>query len=141
MIHVAVCDDDAKERAQLVAAYQAVSAEAGRESKLTEFAGPEEFLAADPAQFDLVFLDIEMPGRSMDGMALAKVIHDKYKNCTVVLVTNYLEYAPQGYSVGAYRYLMKPVRKGQLALEVGKLLAEIERRHQATFISLKTQQA
>ena len=138
MIRVAVCDDDAKERSQLVAAYRRVSAEAGYESELAEFGGPEEFLASDPARFDIAFLDIEMPGCAMDGMSLAKVIHDKYKSCTVVLVTNYLEYAPQGYSVGAYRYIMKPVREGQLALEIGKLLPEIERRHQAAFISLKS---
>ena len=138
MIHVAVCDDDAKERAQLVAAYRTVSTDAAYESELLEFARPEEFLAADPSRFDLAFLDIEMPGCAMDGMELAKLIRDRHKGCTVVLVTNYLEYAPQGYSAGAYRYIMKPVREGQLALEIGKLLPEIERRHQAAFICLKS---
>lgn len=137
MIRVAVCDDDAQESAQLVEAYLAVAKQEGYETEVAEFSSPTGFLEADPFRFDIAFLDIEMPESTQSGMDLARVIRDKYKDCTVILVTNYLEYAPQGYSAGVYRYIMKPVREAQLSLEIGRLLPQIERRHQASFVYLK----
>lgn len=59
--------------------------------------------------FDLVITDIHMP--EMDGLALAKHIHDNYPDTKVIIVTGYdeFEYAREAVRCGVYDYLLKPV--------------------------------
>lgn len=57
---------------------------------------------------DALFLDIEIPGE-MSGLAAAKEIHRINAYLPIVFITNYGEYAQEGYKVNALRYLRKPV--------------------------------
>ena len=57
---------------------------------------------------DAVLLDIQIPNE-MSGLALAKEIHISNPLLSIVFVTNYGEYAEEGYKVNAFRYLRKPV--------------------------------
>lgn len=57
--------------------------------------------------FDLVFLDIEMP--AMDGFEVAKRLKKQMKQCSIVILTSHDEYMKQGYVVKAFRYLTKPI--------------------------------
>lgn len=59
-------------------------------------------------KMDALFLDIQIPGE-LDGLSLAKEIHETNEFLPVVLVTNFGEYAAEGYKVNAIRYLHKPV--------------------------------
>lgn len=56
--------------------------------------------------YDIVFLDIEMPG--MDGLTLAKRLREQSGEVCIVFLTGHIEYAIKGYEVGALRYLTKP---------------------------------
>ena len=60
---------------------------------------------------DLVFLDIQMPGRS--GMALAAEL-DPGNRPEIVFVTAFEHFAPDAFSVDAADYLLKPVRFDRL---------------------------
>ena len=62
--------------------------------------------------FDLVFLDIEMPG--IDGITLAKRLRAISENVHIVFLTSHIEYALEGYEVNALRYLVKPVDMNKL---------------------------
>ena len=57
---------------------------------------------------DLAFLDIEIPGE-LSGLDVAKLIRETDSQASIVFVTNYSEYACDGYSVNALRYLKKPI--------------------------------
>lgn len=57
---------------------------------------------------DMLFLDIEIPGE-MSGMELAKRIFEGDERIPIVFVTNYAEYACEGYRVNALRYIRKPI--------------------------------
>ena len=63
--------------------------------------------------FDLVFLDIEMPG--IDGITLAKRLRAVSENVQIVFLTSHIEYALEGYEVNALRYLVKPVDMNKLS--------------------------
>ena len=64
-------------------------------------------------QADLVLLDIQMPGRS--GLETAAELQKKPGSPLVVFCTAYEEHALQAFSVKAIDYLLKPVRKEDLA--------------------------
>ena len=77
------------------------------------YAGAEEFLiCSDSCTYDLIFLDIAM--KDMNGMELARIIRKRDKQVLLVFVTSDPGYVFEGYEVGAYRYLMKPMEDEKL---------------------------
>jgi DNA-binding NtrC family response regulator len=71
---------------------------------------PGEALSAmDARPFDVVLLDLRMPGG--DGLAVLKAIKEKSPESEVVVVTGYpsIESAKEAVRLGAYDYLAKPV--------------------------------
>lgn len=69
----------------------------------------------------LLFSDIEMP--EMDGVTLGKRVYELYPDSVLVFVTSHPEYAIDGYTARAFRYLLKPVSVEM----VQKVLKEIKR--------------
>ena len=43
----------------------------------------------------------------LNGLEVAKTLRSKYPNIVLVFVTAFIEYAPVGYCVSAFRYLLK----------------------------------
>ena len=72
-------------------------------NKIIEITNPTDVNIAD--EYDVAFLDIDMP--QMSGIDLARKIHEQWPNTVIIFITNYVQYAPDGYEVGAFRYLMK----------------------------------
>ena len=73
-----------------------------------EFSNGSELLKSfKQIGFDIVFLDIEMPG--FDGISTARKLRELSENVYIVFLTGHIEYALKGYEVNALRYLTKPV--------------------------------
>jgi two-component system LytT family response regulator len=70
---------------------------------------------------DLIFLDIQMPGKS--GFDLLEEIQI---NAKIIFVTAYDEYAIRAFEVNAKDYLLKPVIKERLSLAIDRLKTEQE---------------
>lgn len=81
----------------------------------------------DGFYFDLFLLDIEMPG--IDGMGLAKSIHDNMPAARIIFITSHLEYAITAYEFSVFRYIPKMVLDEKLpsALEDFYKLYRLER--------------
>ena len=91
------------------------------------FESAEEYLfKAEQNYYDVIFLDISMRGQS--GMELARKIREKEKDVILVFVTSDASYVFDGYEVGAYRYLMKPVDEEKLCeiLDYARKQKEVE---------------
>ena len=71
--------------------------------------GAEALEAMERRAFDVVLLDLRMPG--MDGMAVLKTIKQRWPESEVVVITGYptIETAKEAVRLGAYDYLAKPV--------------------------------
>ena len=69
------------------------------------FSSPNTILAADLSNTQVVFLDIDMP--EVNGLEVARTLRNKYPKIILIFVTAYIEYAPEGYHVSAFRYLLK----------------------------------
>lgn len=64
---------------------------------------PEHLLS----DFNIYFLDIDFDQKQYNGIDLAKRIRACNPDAIIVFVTNFIEYAPEGYEVQAFRYLLK----------------------------------
>lgn len=107
MIKIAICDDEAyfcREIQNVVSAYLKSN---HIEYEITIFSSGNEFAAldADMAQYQIVYLDINMEG--IDGIETAKKLRQWCENSYIVFVTAYNTYAREGYKVEAIRYILK----------------------------------
>ena len=82
--------------------------------------------------FDLFFLDMAIPGST--GIQVAKQIRQKYQDPIIVYITNYLEYAVDGYEVNAIRYIPKSMLKERLNPTLDLILCKIEQLDQRAYI-------
>ena len=69
-----------------------------------------EYLEANPDQVDVVLLDIKMPG--MDGLETLRHIKASHPKLETIVVTGHAsqEFSRLGRELGAYDYLIKPIR-------------------------------
>lgn len=68
---------------------------------------------------DILFLDIEMPGKS--GLQLAQILQKKGIACPIVFTTAYNAYAINAFRLSALDYLLKPIQEDQLIEAIVKL--------------------
>lgn len=86
-------------------------------------------------QFDLVFMDIDLPG--MNGMDAAELLRVYDQETPIVFVTNLAQYAVRGYEVDALDFMVKPVGYYHFSMRMDKAMRAVERRH-AQSITLST---
>lgn len=68
---------------------------------------------------DVIFLDIEMPGKS--GLQVVGELHQACLPCDVIFTTAYNKYAIQAFRLSAVDYLLKPIDEKQLQEAVEKI--------------------
>ncbi|OFQ97523.1 LytR/AlgR family response regulator transcription factor [Alloscardovia sp. HMSC034E08] len=71
------------------------------------FSNGPEFLDSFHNQYDLVLLDVVMPG--MTGFDVAHTIRENKSTVSIVFITSMVQYAIRGYEVGAVDYILKPL--------------------------------
>ncbi len=83
--------------------------------------------------FDILFLDIYMPG--LNGIETAGKIRASLKDVIIIFVSSSDEHYPEAYDVFAFNYIMKPVNSEKLYRVLEQALMNItkERRQQIQF--------
>ncbi|MDP9307749.1 MAG: LytTR family DNA-binding domain-containing protein [Actinomycetota bacterium] len=116
MIRALVVDDEEPARGELrylLSAHPEVDV-------VGEAASAGEALAlAEKVRYDVVFLDVELPG--MTGLEVARLVLERPEHPEVVFVTAHQRYAVAAFAVEAFDYLVKPVEPERLARVVERL--------------------
>ena len=107
MIRVAIVEDEAEIREQLMGYVQRYTRQYGTAFEVKTFADGLEILEDYRPAYDLILLDIEM--KHLDGMETARRIRELDPEVMLVFITNMAQYAIKGYAVGALDYVLKPV--------------------------------
>ena len=107
MIHILICDDDRAFTLRLKASVESILAEKHTAARISVFSSAEEIGGETMASCDAAFLDIDFAGKELNGLDIARRIRASRNDAVIVFVTNYVEYAPEGYEVRAFRYLLK----------------------------------
>jgi DNA-binding LytR/AlgR family response regulator len=116
MIKALIVDDEAPARSELrylLAAHPEVSVVAEAASAL------EALDLARDLSYDVVFLDVEMPG--LTGVEAAPLVRERRNPPAVCFVTAHERYAVDAFAIEAFDYLLKPVDPDRLARVVERL--------------------
>ena len=104
---IAIIDDDPGCVQALQRHLSQYAEEAGIKTEVSVFGNGISFLE-DRHEYDVVFLDIDMP--LMNGLDAAKAFREKDENTVLIFVTSLAQYAIRGYEVNAMDFMVKPVR-------------------------------
>lgn len=131
-MNVAVVDD-APEDMQLLSGYLArFQAEHNVSMKVKTFCASFDFLEEYHGEYDIIFLDIEMPGS--DGLTVAHEIRSRDQSVAIIFVTNMAQYAIRGYEVNAIDFMVKPVGYFNFSQKLEKSIQFIGRHTQRTVL-------
>ena len=129
-MRIAIVEDDAAMCEQLREYVLQYFAGRERECWISQYADGDEILENYRADFDLIFLDIQM--QRLDGLTTAQRIRQLDENVYLIFITNMANCAIKGYSVNALDFVLKPVNYlmlRQLLQRVEQLLATRARQY------------
>lgn len=135
MVKIAVVDDESAAVNLLEGYLNQYADENGTIMKLKRFPNADEFLKADTHAFDIVFMDIDMPGSN--GINASRELRKINKSIVLLFVTNLAQYAIAGYEVDALDYVLKPINYFSFKLKIQKAL-ETVRRVQGTLLTINS---
>lgn len=108
MLRIAICDDDSN----MVEAHAKVAEDMIKKSKavaeINTYTDSENLLydiTEDKYFYDLILLDIEMPGST--GMEVAEKVKPHLPNVKVIFITSHIEYAIDAFELSIFRYVPK----------------------------------
>lgn len=134
MINIAFCDDDLSTLNQFHDLLNQYRMEYYRNITYTAFQSPLELLAniEKGVRFDILFLDIIMPGEN--GIHTAEEIRHYDSIVKIIFLTSSTEFAVQSYSVGAYSYQMKPLRAENFFRLMDSVIGDCKKSHPYSLI-------
>jgi len=90
----------------------------------TAATGMEDLKKLEQTPFQVMFVDIKMPG--MDGLELLEKVKQDDPDIMVVIITAYgsIESAVKAMRTGASDYLLKPFKPDQLSLVMERILCQ-----------------
>jgi len=115
MLRLAVCDDDSatvQANQEIAEACLKQCESAGEIAAYTHSDNLLYDITEDGFFFDLILLDIEMPGST--GMELAKKIRPFLPNVKIIFITSHVEYAIDAFELSIFRYVPKHDRSQRL---------------------------
>lgn len=122
-MRIAICEDNREHTEILKEMVNRWAKEEDEQVAVKCYQSAEQFLFCmkDEPHFDFAFLDIQMS--KINGLQLAKMIREEDRLIFLVFTTALKKYAPKGYEVSAFRYLIKPLQE----IEVFQALTQASR--------------
>lgn len=108
MLRIAICDDESEMVENHRTVVQDCLQKCGELGEIVTYTIPDNLLSdisEDQFFYDLILLDIEMPGCS--GMELAGKIKPFLPNVKIIFITSHIEYAIDAFELSIFRYVPK----------------------------------
>lgn len=134
MHQIAIVEDELDAADALAAFLARYAEERAEQFEITRFTSAMDF-EVTRRRFDLVFMDIQMPG--INGMEAAHLLRTYDEDTPIIFVTNLAQYAVKGYEVDALDFIVKPVTYYNFRMRMDKAMRHI-RRNAGRSITLTT---
>ena len=126
MLKIAVVEDQQEVRDELCRFIRKYAAENSLQVEAVPIEDGAVIAAHYEPGWDIIFMDVEMPG--LDGFGAAEKIRAVDGDAVLVFVTNMAQYAIKGYEVDALDYVLKPVPYFAFSQQLQKAVGQLTRR-------------
>lgn len=133
-MRVAIVEDNQQEQNNLLTLLNKYATENKLTIETTSFNDGLQIVDQYHSEFDVIYFDVQMP--LMDGMTAAKKIRQIDDNVIIIFLTNYVQWAVEGYAVHALDFLLKPLTYFNFQEHFKKIRHQLAK-HQKT-ITLKS---
>ena len=123
MLKIAIVEDENEAAERLKKLIKIYAEDKKIDINLKVFNEPVCFLECK-SYFDIVFLDIEMPG--MNGVNVARRLREYDEEVVIVFVTNLPGFVFNGYEVAALDYILKPINGLRLKTVLNRAMKYVE---------------
>ena len=106
-VRILLCDDEPAVLGTLREELLTVFARLHKSAQITAFSSPSLIALEQFAACDLAFLDVDFDTEDCNGIDIARRLRQVNTRALIFFVTNYIDYAPEGYEVQAFRYILK----------------------------------
>lgn len=134
-MNILVCDDDEIFTQQLTKEINYCCASWSIDATVSPFIQPTQIDSS--IQYDIAFLDIDM--KEITGISLARALRQRLPNIVIIFVTNFVQYAPEGYEVSAFRYLLKNNVQEKLSSYLKLAFEQVFKSQQIVTISINSE--
>ncbi len=107
------------------------------EFSCTHFDNAIKFLDRYAFDFDLIFMDINLP--TLDGMSAVRELRKKDSEVKVIFVTSLAQYVIKGYEVNAFDFMLKPVNYYSFAIKLKRFMETYEQKENYIFVRVKNE--
>lgn len=106
-IGIILCDDDADFLKELQSKIARICAKHNLKAAIAAYRSPADIPAKLLTSCDMAFLDIDFEDENGNGIDIARKLREHNSTALIFFVTNFIDYAPAGYEVQAFRYILK----------------------------------
>lgn len=107
MVSILICDDDIVILNKIKSVIELVLADTETKARIHAFSDAEQISDQILSGCDIALLDIDFDKANYNGMDVARRLRTLRSDTVLIFVTNFIEYAPAGYEVQAFRYVLK----------------------------------
>lgn len=123
-LNIAVVEDDNIAAEEIESCIRRFGEEYNETVTYLRYKNADEFLAKYDGKFNLILMDIEMPGT--DGMSAVRKLREFDRNVLVIFVTNLASCAVNGYEVEAFDFVVKPLSYYNFCLKLSRAAERIK---------------
>ena len=121
MYRIAVVEDQQSDAKRVMTALEQYAQAKGLHFSVTWIRNASDFLDQYRHQYEMIFMDIRMPG--VDGMQAAHELREMDHAVVLVFLTSLAQYAVESYEVEATDYILKPITAAALELKMPRILS------------------
>ena len=123
MLRTAIIEDNDRDAEYLLAHLKRYARENKLEIETKRYESGILFLDQYKGEFDIVFMDIDMP--AMNGMNVAKELRERDTHVLLIFVTALARFALNGYEVDAFDFIVKPLQYNFFSSKMGRVIKKL----------------
>lgn len=134
-LKIAICDDEANQIEYLSDVVTTWAKKNRHAVEIKPYSAAKSLLFdyCEEKDFDILLLDIEMPG--MSGVELAKAVRKENATVQIIFITGYYEYFSDGFDVSALHYLIKPADERKLMPVLDRAVSNLTYRQRSVLLT------